>query len=182
MHILDTEFDGLKIIEPKIFEDDRGYFFESFNQAKASTFGMLKEFVQDNESQSAKGVLRGFHYQKPPFAQAKLVRVIKGSVQDVIIDMRLESQTFGKSYSIILSEENKKQMLIPRGFAHAFLSLEDQTIFSYKCDNYYSQEHECGLHPLKQTQFVNWNLDIKQSIISDKDLQLPNFEDAFKFK
>ena len=182
MQFQKTEFEGLIIIEPNIYEDDRGYFFESFNQATSSSNGLLKEFVQDNESMSKKGVVRGFHYQKSPFAQAKLVRVIKGCVQDVVIDMRSSSKTFGKSYSIILSEENKKQMLIPRGFAHAFLSLEDQTIFSYKCDNYYSKVHECGLHPILQDRFSDWELDIEEAIVSEKDLLLPNFEDAFKFR
>jgi len=182
MKIVDTEFEGLKIIEPSIYEDERGYFFESFNLKKVNQENIYYDFVQDNESKSKKAVVRGFHYQKAPFAQAKLVRVIQGSVQDVVIDLRQGSATYGSAFSIILSADNKKQLLIPRGFAHAFLSLEDDTIFAYKCDNYYSKEHECGIHLLNQNIFDSWELASEKFIISEKDLSLPSFEDAYKFK
>ena len=181
MKVLDTGFEGLKLIETVVYEDERGSFFESFNQLKAADQRFFHEFVQDNESCSKKGVLRGFHYQIAPFAQAKLVRVIKGSVQDVVIDLRESSESFGKAYQTVLSGENKKQLLIPRGFAHAFLSLEDETIFSYKCDNYYSKEHECGINPLQQSIFQDWALSKEEFILSDKDQLLSNFEEASKF-
>lgn len=181
MNVLETGFEGLKIIEPDVYTDNRGSFYESFNQLKSADHRLFHEFVQDNESCSKKGVLRGFHYQKAPFAQAKLVRVIKGSVQDVVIDMRASSDSFGKAYQIILNGENKKQLLIPRGFAHAFLSLEDDTVFSYKCDNYYSKDHECGINPLEQTIFQDWALEKHDFILSDKDQLLTNFEEAVKF-
>jgi len=181
MKVLDTGFEGLKLIEPVVYEDERGSFFESFNQLKAADHRFFHEFVQDNESCSKKGVLRGFHYQNAPFAQAKLVRVIKGSVQDVVIELRESSESFGKAYHTVLSGENKKQLLIPRGFAHAFLSLEDETIFSYKCDNYYSKEHECGINPLQQSIFQDWVLNKEEFILSDKDQLLSNFEEASKF-
>ena len=133
MNSIKTPIKDLLILEPKVFEDDRGYFFESFNKKKLEDLGINVEFVQDNQSLSNKNVLRGLHFQVPPFAQGKLVRVIKGSVLDVAVDIRKESETYGQYFSVILSEQNKKMFWIPPGFAHGFLTLEDQTIFSYKC-------------------------------------------------
>ncbi len=181
MNKIESEIEGLFIIEPRIFEDDRGYFFESFNDNVFREQNLNMLFVQDNESKSKKGVARGFHYQLAPYAQAKLVRVIKGSVQDVVVDMRPDSPTKGKHYSIILSEENKKQLLIPRGFAHAFLVLEDDTIFSYKCDNFYSQSSEGGFSLLDQTLGISWALPQSEFKLSEKDTALPLFADAKQF-
>jgi len=181
MKKVETSIAGLIVIEPRIFEDDRGYFYESFNDKSFRDHNLNMLFVQDNESKSKKGVVRGFHYQVAPYAQAKLVRVIKGAVQDVVIDMRPGSPTQGQHYSIVLSEENKKQLLIPRGFAHAFLVLEDDTIFSYKCDNFYSKESEGGFSILDETLKVSWELPIDTFILSEKDRSLPMFKDAKQF-
>jgi len=181
MQITKTDFADLLIIEPKVFRDDRGYFFESYNTANFIEANFHHVFVQDNESKSDRGVIRGFHYQLAPFAQAKLVRVITGSVQDVVVDLRSDSETFGKAYSIILSGENKKQLFIPRGFAHGFAALEDDTIFSYKCDNLYNAEYERGLNVLDKTIFDSWEIEVTEMILSEKDTQAPHFKDAEKF-
>ena len=181
MEIVETGIADLCILKPRIFDDPRGYFFESFNDKSFRDNKLHYLFVQDNESKSHKGVARGFHYQLPPYAQAKLVRVIKGSVQDVVIDLRPDSETKGQSYSVILSEENKLQMLIPRGFAHAFLVLEDDTIFSYKCDNYYSKEHERGISILDKSLDIAWEIPLDQMLLSDKDKNLALIQDAEKF-
>jgi len=177
----ETGIKELFIIEPRIFEDERGYFFESFNDKHFREHQLNMLFVQDNESKSKKGVARGFHYQLPPFAQAKLVRVIKGSVQDVVVDMRPGSETKGQHFSILLSEENKKQLLIPRGFAHGFLVLEDDTIFSYKCDNFYSKEMEAGFNLLDENFDIKWELPKNTFLLSEKDNALPSFKDAKQF-
>jgi dTDP-4-dehydrorhamnose 3,5-epimerase len=178
MIITETNLKGCIIIEPKILEDSRGYFFESFNQQKFNNgTGLDINFVQDNESLSQKGVLRGLHYQEGDYAQAKLVRVIKGKVLDVAVDIRKNSPTYAKHFSVILSEENKKQLFIPRGFAHGFLVLEDNTLFSYKCDNYYNKESERGIAYNDKTLNINWGLLKEQLVLSKKDTQLPNFQD-----
>jgi dTDP-4-dehydrorhamnose 3,5-epimerase len=140
MPFTDTHLPGVKIFEPRVFEDERGYFFEAFNQNTFSEAGMPNTFVQDNQARSVYGVLRGLHYQVPPFAQAKLVRVIEGKVLDVIVDLREDSPTYGQSLSVVLSAENKKQLFIPRGFAHGYLVLSPTAEFFYKCDNFYSKE------------------------------------------
>ena len=146
MIVKETKLKGCFILEPQVFKDKRGYFLESYNQIIFNkALGRDINFVQDNESQSSKGVLRGLHYQLGEYAQAKLVRVIKGSVLDVVLDIRPNSLTFGKHLSIELSEQNKKQFFVPKGFAHGFLVLEDETIFSYKCDNFYNRESEAGI-------------------------------------
>jgi len=181
MKIIETGIKDLVVIEPTIYEDDRGYFFESYSDKKFRSERLNYMFVQDNESLSRKSVLRGFHYQVPPYAQTKLVRVIKGSVQDVVIDLRPDSETYHQTYSVILSEKNRKQMLIPRGFAHGFLALEDDTIFSYKCDNFYSHAHEGGVHPLDDSIKVDWELPVGTLTLSDKDKSLPALENAIKF-
>lgn len=167
MEIINTEINGLLIIKPKVFEDDRGYFFESYNQNVFSNLGINVNFVQDNQSLSGKNVLRGLHFQNTPFAQAKLVRVIKGSVLDVAVDIRKNSPTYGKHLSIELTEKNKTMFYIPEGFAHGFLTLEDETIFSYKCTNFYNKESEGCILWNDPVLNINWN--VNHPIISDKD-------------
>ncbi|MFD2822516.1 dTDP-4-dehydrorhamnose 3,5-epimerase [Lacinutrix iliipiscaria] len=172
---------GSYIISPKVFKDSRGYFFESFNMKNfQDATGLKTTFVQDNQSQSSKGVLRGLHYQSGEFAQAKLVQVIKGSVLDVIVDLRRDSLTFGKHFSIVLDGKTKQQLYVPKDFAHGFLVLEDDTIFSYKCDAYYNAPSEKGIIYNDKTLNINWNIPIEQLILSDKDLKLPTFENEFK--
>lgn len=172
---------GCYIITPKLFEDERGYFFESFNEHKfKKDTGIDVRFVQDNESKSSKGVLRGLHYQKNEFSQAKLVRVIKGKVLDVCVDLRQGSSTFGQHFSIILDDKNYKQLFIPRGFAHGFVTLEADTIFSYKCDNYYNKASESGIIFNDKTLDIDWSLPLTELIISSKDKNLPTFEKLFK--
>ena len=165
------------IIEPKVFQDVRGYFFESFNHHKFENLtGINVDFVQDNESMSSKGVLRGLHFQTGAYEQAKLVRVIRGSVLDVCVDLRENSETFGKSVSVILSGENKKQFFVPRGFAHGFLVLEDETIFSYKCDNVYNKPSEGGIIYNDKDLNIDWKFPVGDLILSDKDKKLPTFK------
>ena len=175
MNILETGIPDLKVIEPKVFEDHRGYFFESFSAPKLATAGIDDQFVQDNESKSQKYVLRGLHYQINPTAMSKLVRVVSGSVLDVAVDIREGSPTYGKWFSIELSAANKKQLYIPRGFAHGFVTLEDNTIFCYKCDNFYSKEDEGGIRFDDPTLSIDWEIDLKLAITSEKDDVLPNF-------
>lgn len=168
MEIKRLSIEGLLLIEPRVFKDDRGEFFESFNK---KLFDELTEgkyqFVQDNQSISKKNVLRGLHFQKPPFAQGKLVRVIKGVVLDVVVDIRKSSKTYGQHFSIVLSAENNMQFFIPPGFAHGFLSLEDETIFSYKCTNYYAPESEATIMWNDPSLNINWGND--KCIVSKKD-------------
>lgn len=178
MKIEETPLEGSILFKPKVFEDHRGYFFESFKAKVLVDNGLDFDFVQDNESKSQKGVLRGLHYQKGPHAQAKLVRVIAGSVLDVIVDMRPSSSTFGEHFKVILSEQNKWQLLVPRGFAHGFLVLEDNTIFSYKCDNYYHKEAERGVLFSDEDLDIDWGMTNDALILSEKDLLLPKFKDA----
>ncbi len=174
MEISETGFEGLLIIEPKVFGDERGYFFESYNKEGWTKLGLNFEFVQDNEAKSTKNVFRGFHYQIPPFAQSKLVRVIQGSVIDMVVDIRPGSETYGKCYQIELSAQNKRQFLVPRGFAHGYISLEEDTIFSYKVDNYYSRDHEFGISHLDDQLAFEWPLNKKDLLISEKDKRNPN--------
>ena len=173
MNFRPTSIDGLIILEPKVFEDERGYFFESYNCRKLPESMSNITWVQDNESKSKKGVLRGLHYQVAEYAQAKLVRVIQGEVLDVAVDIRPGSKTFGKWHSEILSENNKLQFFIPRGFAHGFLVLSDEAIFSYKCDNYYNKESEGGIIFSDITLDIDWMLHPSELILSEKDLNLP---------
>ena len=179
MKITKTNIDGLIIIEPEIFKDDRGSFFESWNVKKFKEIGIDDRFVQDNQSNSSKGILRGLHFQKPPYAQAKLVRVIRGSVLDVAVDLRSNSSTYGKHYSIVLSAKNFKSFYIPKGFAHGFVALEDNTIFSYKCSEMYNKESEGCLMWNDQDLGIDWN--INNPIISQKDMHGLYFKD-FKSK
>tara|TARA_A100001037_G_C14989893_1_gene562079 strand:- start:312 stop:863 length:552 start_codon:yes stop_codon:yes gene_type:complete len=164
------------ICEPEVFEDDRGYFYESFSKKIFEDYlGSKVDFCQENESKSGLGILRGLHFQKEPYAQAKLVRVTNGKVLDVAVDLRSNSTTFGQHISIELSSKNKKQLFIPRGFAHGFLSLEENTIFSYKVDNYYSAEHDSGIIYNDNNLNINWG-NYNNPIISKKDLSLPLFK------
>ncbi|NVJ89809.1 MAG: dTDP-4-dehydrorhamnose 3,5-epimerase [Flavobacteriaceae bacterium] len=173
MKVTETFLKGCYVIEPKIFNDKRGYFFESFNKKEfEEKTGLKIDFIQDNEALSNKGVLRGLHFQKGEFAQSKLVRVIKGKIQDVVVDLRKESETFGKYYSIILSEENKKQLFIPKGFAHGYLVLEDETIFAYKCDSFYNPVSESGIYFNDRQLDINWLLNEEELILSERDKNL----------
>jgi dTDP-4-dehydrorhamnose 3,5-epimerase len=179
MIIQETKLKGCYIIQPEIFKDKRGYFIESYNERKFhKNTGLDVTFVQDNESESSKGVLRGLHYQKGSYAQAKLIRVVKGKVLDVVVDLRPRSDTFGKHLSTILSEENKTQIYIPKGFAHGFLVLEDKTIFNYKCDNYYNKKAEAGVIYNDKDLDIDWNYPKDDLIISEKDLLLPTLKEA----
>ncbi len=177
MKVIDTSIEGLKIINPKVFIDKRGYFFEPYSKKKFDKYLGPVNFVQDNESKSKKGILRGFHFQKPPHDQAKLVRCIRGEILDIAIDIRKGSHTFGEYIKIILSEQNKKQLFIPSGFAHGFLVLTDYAIFSYKVDNYYSPAHESGIKWNDPTLNINWDFDKSNIIVSKKDDKLKLFED-----
>lgn len=177
MNAIETKLKGCFILEPRIFEDSRGYFFESFNQ---NTFNKLigvdVNFIQDNESFSKKGTLRGLHFQKGKYAQAKLVRVIKGCVLDIAVDIRKDSVTFGDYVAVELSEDSKRQLYIPRGFAHGFIVLSDTAIFSYKCDNFYNKESEGGIIYNDESLKIDWKLNKEELIISEKDLLLPKLE------
>ena len=174
-----TEIEGCFIIAPRIFEDERGYFFESYNQKNLEELiGARPNFVQDNESLSTKGVLRGLHYQQGEHAQAKLVRVIEGEVLDVVVDIRPDSKTFGRVVSMVLSSENKKQLFIPRGCAHGFLTLSETARFVYKCDNFYNVASERGIIYNDPTLNIDWILKEEDLIISAKDKDLPYFKVA----
>ncbi len=175
-----THIKDLIIFEPRIWEDDRGYFFESYNERTFETAGIFARFVQDNQAKSVKGVLRGLHYQTGEFAQAKLVRVIAGEVLDVVVDLRQDSETYGEWYSIRLSAENKKQLFVPRGFAHGYVVLSNTAEFAYKCDNFYSRAHEGGIIYNDPTLNIDWELEGMEFIVSDKDLALPKFGEHSK--
>lgn len=178
MPFTQTHIAGLLVYEPPVFADARGFFFESFNARVFAEQGIEKPFVQDNQSMSKRGVLRGLHYQLEPMAQAKLVRVISGEVMDVAVDIRKGSPTFGQSFSIVLSAENKKQLYIPRGFAHAFIVFSEHAEFFYKCDNYYSKEHDAGILFNDPQLAVDWKMDPRHIIVSEKDRALPLFAQA----
>jgi len=179
MKVTETKLKGCFIIEPTIFGDERGYFFESFNKGKfKELIGVEIEFVQDNESYSTKGVLRGLHFQKGGFSQAKLVRVSQGAVLDIAVDIRKDSPTFGQHFSIELSSENKKQLFVPRGFAHGFIVLSDTVTFLYKCDNLYNKESEGGIIYNDPSLNIDWILPESEFIISEKDTILPTLAAA----
>lgn len=176
MKIIETYLKDCFFIEPKVFGDDRGYFFESFNKKVfEEKTGLEINFVQDNEAFSNRGVLRGLHFQKGEFAQAKLVRVVKGKVLDVAVDIRPNSATYGKHFSIVLSEENKKQLFVPRGFAHGYAVLEDNTIFTYKCDNFYYPNEEGGIIYNDSNLAIDWKLSKDEIQLSEKDKVQPKF-------
>ena len=178
MKIVETGFKGLVVIRPKVFSDHRGYFFESFNQVLLDNAGIAFDPVQDNESKSAKGVIRGFHYQLEPYAQAKLIRVIEGKIFDVALDLRKKSLTFGKWFGIDLDSEKKEMVLIPRGFAHGFSVLSDTAVIQYKCDNVYNMQYERGIFVNDPELDINWKTGSTKQIISDKDLKQPVFARA----
>jgi dTDP-4-dehydrorhamnose 3,5-epimerase len=169
MKKIETGFDGLYILEPQVFTDDRGYFLESFNEEKLKDIGLNYHFIQDNESRSSYGVVRGLHFQTGEYAQAKLARVIEGEVIDSVLDLRKESKTYGKIYSVLLSGQNKKQLLIPRGFAHGFSVISDNAIFAYKVDNVYNKESEGGINPFDKELNINWEIEEPKATLSLKD-------------
>ena len=175
MPFLPTGIPDLQIFEPKVWEDERGYFFEAFNEQIFAEAGVTRPFVQDNQARSTFGVLRGLHYQMPPFAQAKLVRVLEGEVLDVALDLRPDSPTYGQHYSVVLSAKNKKQLYVPRGFAHGYLVLSETAEFFYKCDNFYVKSHEGGIIYNDPQLNIDWNIDPEKIILSDKDRILPAF-------
>ncbi|QTY26676.1 dTDP-4-dehydrorhamnose 3,5-epimerase [Flavobacterium sp. CS20] len=181
MHITKTNLNNCLIIQPDIFKDERGYFFESFNQQRfEEATGISPHFVQDNESQSQYGTIRGLHMQTGKWSQAKLIRVIKGKVKDVVIDMRKDSPTFKQKFEIELSEDNKTQLYVPKGFLHGFSVLSETAIFSYKCDNYYHKVAETGVNPLDKTLNINWGVSAEEAIISGKDKEARGFENILK--
>ncbi len=171
-----TPIPDLWVFEPRVFEDERGYFFESFNQKTFDQIGVSTQWVQDNQARSTYGVLRGLHFQTGEAAQAKLVRVLEGEVLDVVVDVRPESPAYGQWYSILLSAANKKQLLVPRGFAHGYVVLSPTAEFFYKCDNYYSKAHEGGVYYADETLQIDWQIDLSKAILSEKDMVLPRFQ------
>lgn len=178
MEVIKTNIEGVVIIEPRIFRDERGYFFESFSQREFQEKVCNTVFVQDNESKSSYGVLRGLHFQKPPYAQSKLVRVIKGAVLDVAVDIRKGSPTFGQHVAVELTEENHRQFFIPRGFAHGFSVLTDEVIFQYKCDNFYAPQSEGALAWDDPDLGIDWRLPAEKVILSEKDRNHSRLKDA----
>ena len=178
MNVIKTDIEGVVIIEPRLFKDDRGYFFESFSERNFNEQVRTVKFVQDNESKSGYGVLRGLHFQKPPYAQSKLVRVIKGAVLDVAVDIRKGSPTFGKHVAVALTEENHRQFFIPRGFAHGFSVLTPEVIFQYKCDNFYAPQSEGALAWDDPDLNIAWGVPADKVILSEKDKHHPRLKDA----
>ena len=178
IHVIDTEIEGVKIIEPRLFGDARGYFFESFSQREFEEKVFKTVFVQDNESRSVAGVVRGLHYQKPPFAQAKLVRVVRGTVLDVAVDIRKGSPTYGRYVAVELSAENHRQFFVPRGFAHGFAVLSDEAVFQYKCDNYYAPQSEGAIAWDDPDLGIDWKVPAENRILSEKDSHHPRLKDA----
>ena len=178
---IETGFNGLYVIEPKVFNDERGYFFESYNRQAMSELGIDTIFIQDNESKSSYGVIRGLHFQTEPFAQTKLVRVVHGQIIDLALDLRKESPTFGLYFSVELSDLNKRQLYIPKGFAHGFSVLSDIALVNYKCDNFYAKEYERGINPVDPDLAIDWKIKKRQQIISQKDTMSPDMNslDAF---
>ena len=182
MNYIQTEIDGVWIIEPKVFSDPRGYFMEAFKQQEFdATIGQIN-FIQDNESKSSFGTLRGLHYQKGDYCQAKLVRVIKGEVLDVAVDLRKSSPTFGKHISVLLSDDNKRQLFIPRGFAHGFLVKSEEAVFTYKVDNIYAPQAEASIIYNDPALGIDWPIADSQLVMSEKDLQAGNFRAAEYFE
>ena len=175
MPFIETEFPGLIIFEPQVWGDDRGYFYESYNSNSFKSAGIDSEFVQDNQARSTYGVLRGLHYQLGEHAQAKLVRVVEGSVLDVVVDLREGSPSYGKHFSIELSNENKLQLFVPRGFAHGYVVLSETAEFFYKCDNFYNKASEGGVVYNDPQLKIDWKIELKDAILSEKDIELPLF-------
>jgi dTDP-4-dehydrorhamnose 3,5-epimerase len=180
MNVIKTDIEGLLVIEPKIFGDSRGYFFESFSEREFRRDVADVDFVQDNESKSSYGVVRGLHFQKPPYSQAKLVRVIKGKVLDVAVDLRKGSPTFGKHVTMELSEDNHRQVFIPRGFAHGFSVLSDEVVFQYKCDAYYAPQSEGAVAWDDPDLGIDWKVPAEKVILSEKDKKHPRLKDILE--
>ncbi|MBP3545869.1 MAG: dTDP-4-dehydrorhamnose 3,5-epimerase [Alphaproteobacteria bacterium] len=177
MKVSKTEIEGVFIIEPQVFEDERGYFFESYNKEKLKEQGIDYDFIQDNQSKSKYGTIRGIHFQKGEYAQAKLVRVLEGTVLDVAVDLRKDSPTFGKHVAVELSAENRRQLMIPRGFGHGFSVLSETAVFAYKCDNVYNKASEGGLRYNDPKLGIDWKIDTDKAILSDKDKVNPLLEE-----
>lgn len=185
MEIIKTDIEEVLIIKPRIFEDSRGYFFESFNKKNfEELIGTTVDFVQDNESKSSKGVMRGLHFQKPPFAQAKLVRCVRGRVLDVAVDIRKGSPTYGRHVAVELTGDNHLQFFIPRGFAHGFAVLSDEALFQYKCDNYYAPQADGGISIEDKSLGIDWRMPTSDVLLSEKDKHHPllkDFDSPFEF-
>lgn len=177
MEVLKTAIEGLLIIEPTVFGDSRGYFFESFSQREFEEKVRKINFVQDNESMSSYGVMRGLHFQRPPFSQSKLVRCVKGKVLDVAVDIRKGSPTYGQHVTVELTEDNHRQFFVPRGFAHGFAVLSQTAVFQYKCDNFYAPQADGGINIKDETLGIDWQIPMDRAILSDKDLKHPNLAD-----
>ena len=177
MNVIKTDIEGLVVIEPRVFDDARGYFFESYSKRRFDEAVRPVEFVQDNESMSTRGVIRGLHFQRPPFSQSKLVRCVRGAVLDVVVDIRRGSPTYGRHIAVELTGENRRQLFVPRGFAHGFAVLSDEAVFQYKCDNYYHPESEGGISIADHSLGIDWRIDPAEAILSEKDLRNPMFSD-----
>lgn len=180
MKVTDLELDGLKLIEPRVFGDERGYFFESYNRAAYRQAGIDAEFVQDNQSCSSHGVIRGLHFQLPPYTQAKLMRVLSGKIYDVVVDIRAGSPTFGRSLGVELDGESHRVLYVPRGFAHGFSVLSELAVIFYKCDNVYCPESERCIRPDDPALGIDWRIDIRQAVLSAKDRAGKAFADSEK--
>ncbi len=181
MPFIETPIKDLFVFEPRIFNDDRGYFYESYNQKNFEALQIDMQFVQDNQAYSTYGVVRGLHFQYGNAAQAKLVSVLQGAVLDVVVDLRNDSLTFGQVYSIELTSENKKQLLVPRGFAHGYSVLSETALFYYKCDNYYNKTAEGGIQLLDSNLAIDWRVPTNEMLVSEKDIVLPNFDLTQKY-
>ena len=184
MEVIKTDIEGLIIIEPKVFKDARGYFFESFSQREFEDKVRKVNFVQDNESMSSYGVMRGLHFQRPPYTQSKLVRCVKGRVLDVAVDIRKGSPTYGKHVAVELSEDNHRQFFVPRGFAHGFAVLSDTAIFQYKCDNFYAPQADGGISIKDESLGIDWQIPTEQALLSEKDINhlcLKDFDSPFDY-
>ena len=184
MEVIKTAIEGLVIIEPKVFKDARGYFFESFSQREFEQKVRKINFVQDNESMSSYGVMRGLHFQRPPYTQSKLVRCVKGRVLDVAVDIRKGSPTYGKHVAVELSEDNHRQFFVPRGFAHGFVVLSETAIFQYKCDNFYVPEADGGINIKDESLGIDWQIAMEDALLSEKDLKhlcLKDFDSPFDY-
>lgn len=177
MNVIKTDIEGVVVIEPRVFDDARGYFFESYSKRRFDEVVRPIEFVQDNVSMSTRGVIRGLHFQRPPFSQSKLVRCVRGAVLDVVVDIRRGSPTYGRHIAVELTGENRRQLFVPRGFAHGFAVLSDEAVFQYKCDNYYHPESEGGISIADHSLGIDWRIDPAEAILSEKDLRNPMFSD-----
>ncbi len=177
MNVIHTKIEGLVILEPRVFKDERGYFFESFSQREFDEKVRPVHFVQDNESMSSYGVMRGLHFQRPPYTQSKLVRCVKGRVLDVAVDIRKGSLTYGQHVAVELSEENHRQFFVPRGFAHGFAVLSETAVFQYKCDNFYAPEADGGISIQDESLNIDWQIPMEKAILSTKDLNHPLLKD-----